>query len=199
MTNKERQQRSTTFSVWLLTLLLSFPKGICVLPEALGFTRNVIANRIIFAEVQGMPTKGRGSIQSAILLLAVCSESLLQGCKSKPDETRTDVRSGDYKVMMRTQEFHHSGSLNVDVCVAPANDTKFPNKPLQCFLHGYDFSDLQITWRSPTEVVINFRCGRVTQFSNSAVVNENGPAPQEFYAFLNDSCTPHDRFGGVKE
>ena len=134
-----------------------------------------------------------------ILLGSICLLALLQGCRGKPEETFTEVPSGDYKIVIRTQEFHHSGSLNAEVCVADKADTKFPKEKLQCFLHGYDFSDLTASWRSPTEVVISYRCGRVTDFRNSSDVYGQGPAPQEFYAFLNDSCTPHDRFGDVKE
>ncbi len=145
-----------------------------------------------------MSTNGLRGIRT-LLLVATCFALLLQGCKGKPDETRTEVRSGDYKVVTRTQEFHHSATLNVDICVTRATDAEFPSKRLQCFLHGFDFSKLQTTWRSPTEIVISFRCGRVTHFKNSADVYDNGPAPHEFYAFLNDSCTPYDRFGDVKQ
>lgn len=134
-----------------------------------------------------------------MLRCSICLLALLQGCRGKPEETFTEIPSGNYKIVIRTQEFHHSGSVNADLCIAHQPDGKFPAEKLQCFLQGYDFSDLTGSWRSPTEVVISYRCGRVTDFRNTADVYGQGPAPEEFYVFLNDSCTPHDRFGDVRK
>ena len=70
---------------------------------------------------------------AATLLLVTCSN---------PEEHTTEVTRGDFKLMLRSQEYHHSGIRNVDVCVAEASAQKFPSGKTQCFLHGFDFSGL---------------------------------------------------------
>jgi hypothetical protein len=106
----------------------------------------------------------------------------------KPNETVTEARNGPFKVLVRSQEFHHSGSINVDVCVADSSSLGFPNSKLQCFLHGYDFSGLSVKWLSQQNIEIAFNCGRVTTFTNSALVYPNGPVPVGFHATLRDGC-----------
>ena len=107
----------------------------------------------------------------------------------KPNETITEIKNGPFKALVRSQEFHHSGSINVDVCVTDSSNSAFPkNENLQCFLHGYDFSRLSVKWLSERNIEIAFDCGRVTNFRNSAVVYPNGPVPVEFYATLRDGC-----------
>jgi hypothetical protein len=138
-------------------------------------------------------------MRKTIIFTLGCLLLPLIACKGKPEETFTATTSGDYKVIIRTQEFHHSGTVNVDVCFADANDASFPTKETQCFLHGYDFSDLTASWKSQTELVMNFRCGRVDSFRNNAFVYGDSPVPQEFYIYLNDACTLHDRTGDTKQ
>ena len=107
--------------------------------------------------------------------------------RGKPTETISETRKGSFKVLVRSQEFHHSGIINVDVCVADSADHEFPkNEELQCFLHGYDFSGLSIRWLSGLDVEIDFDSGRVTTFRNSAFLYLNGPVPVEFHATLRE-------------
>jgi hypothetical protein len=109
--------------------------------------------------------------------------------RGKPNETVTEARNGPFKVLVRSQEFHHSGTINVDVCVTESSNPAFPkSEKLQCFLHGYDFSGLSVKWLSQQNIEIAFDCGRVTTFTNSALVYPNGPVPVEFHATLRDGC-----------
>jgi hypothetical protein len=138
------------------------------------------------------------SMKLTLTFSAACLCLLLQACKGKPEEMQTAVRNGAYKIVVRTQEFHHSGTVNTEACIAPADDTKFPGNESQCFLRGYDFSDLSTSWKSPTEITINFRCGRITHFTNDPIVDHGGAMPQGFYVYLNDLCTLHDRTGDTQ-
>lgn len=92
-------------------------------------------------------------------------------------------------VAPRSREYHASGIHNVDICVTTAASREFPRNMSQCFRHGYDFSGLSIRWRSPTEVTILFSCGRVSSFSNYAVLAPRGSNPVEFHAVLLDECS----------
>ena len=108
--------------------------------------------------------------------------------RGKPDETVTEVKNGPSVVLIRSQEFNHSGSINVDVCVADSSNPAFPkNAKQQCFLHGYDFSGLSVKWLSARNIEIAFDCGRVTSFTNSAVVYPFGYVPAEFHATLREA------------
>ena len=65
--------------------------------------------------------------------------------RGTPIETVTEAKDGPFKVLVRSREFHHSGTINVDVCVINGSDPKFPkNEKMQCFLHGFDFSGLSV-------------------------------------------------------
>jgi hypothetical protein len=131
-------------------------------------------------------------VRLACLMGAVLSSLLLAFmlfARGKPNETVTESRDGPFKVLVRSQEFHHSGTINVDVCVTDSSDPTFPNhEKQQCFLHGYDFSGLSVKWLSQRDIEIGFDCGRVTTFTNSAFVYPNGPVPVEFHATLHDGC-----------
>ena len=112
--------------------------------------------------------------------------------RGKPTETISETKNGSFKVLVRSQEFHHSGIINVDVCVADSSDHEFPkNEKGQCFLHGFDFSGLSVKWVSGRDVEVAFDSGRVTTFTNSAFVYPNGAVPVEFHTTLRD--------GGAKE
>ncbi len=109
--------------------------------------------------------------------------------RGTPNETVTATDNGAFKVLVRSQEFHHSGTINSDVCVAETSSRKFPKEDsLQCFLHGYDFSALTVKWLSRQSIEVSFHCGRVTSFRNSAFVYPSGSVPVEFYAALRDEC-----------
>jgi hypothetical protein len=123
-----------------------------------------------------------GAVLSGLLL------AIMLFARDKPNETVTEVRNGPFKVLVRSQEFHHSGSINVDVCVTDSSSLAFPKSKQQCFLHGFDFSGLSVKWLSQQNIEIAFDCGRVTTFANSAFVYPNGPVPVEFYAILRDGC-----------
>jgi hypothetical protein len=126
-----------------------------------------------------------GAVLSGLLL------ALMLFARGKSNEKITEIRNGSFKVLVRSQEFHHSGTINVDVCVANGSSLLFPESKLQCFLHGYDFSGLSIKWLSQQNIEIAFDCGRVTTFTNSALVYPNGPVPVEFHATLRDGCANH--------
>jgi hypothetical protein len=105
--------------------------------------------------------------------------------RGKPTETISETTNGPFKVLVRSQEFHHSGIINIDVCVADSSDQEFPkNEKGQCFLHGFDFSELSVKWLSGRDVEVAFDSGRVTTFTNSAFVYPNGPVPVEFHTTL---------------
>jgi hypothetical protein len=117
-----------------------------------------------------------------------CLMIVLASCRGKPKESLTEVKNGTFKILVRSQEFHHSGTINIDVCVAEASSPEFPEKQIQCLLHGYDFSGLSVKWQSQREIEIAFNCGRVSSFANYAVVSPSASLPQEFHAILRDKC-----------
>jgi hypothetical protein len=139
-----------------------------------------------------LPNAGRcgapGTMQK-LTIVAVCILSLVVlSCGKPTEESLTEVKNGPYKVDVRSQEFHHSGIRNVDVCVADVASNQFPTDKRQCFLHGFDFSGLTVRWLSERNVEISFACGRVSKFSNFSVMSGVHPLPVEFHATLNDEC-----------
>lgn len=117
-----------------------------------------------------------------------CLTVVLGSCSSKPEESVTEVKNGAFKILVRSQEFHHSAIRNIDICVVPISVSKFPKDETQCFFHGFDFSSLSVTWRSQQEIEIFFRNGRVSYFRNYAFAYPSGPIPVEFHATLCDGC-----------
>src|SRR6202140_23716 len=82
-----------------------------------------------------------GAVLSGLLL------AFMIFARGKPNETVTEARNGPFKVLVRSLEFHHSGSINVDVCVTDSSSIAFPkSEKVQCFLHGYDLSGLSVKW-----------------------------------------------------
>jgi len=141
--------------------------------------------------IERNPTSSSGvrcSMQMIRLCVLCCLLLLLQACKRTTEESVSETRNGDYKVVVRSQEFNNSGIRNLDFCVAETASHQFPQKKSQCFLHGFDFTGLSVKWRSQRIVEISFACGRVDQFRNSAFVYPEGPVPEEFYVILQDSC-----------
>ena len=109
--------------------------------------------------------------------------------RGKSNETIVEVKNGPFKALVRSQEFHHSGLINVDVCIADNSEHAFPeNEREQCFLHGFDFSGLSVNWRSGKEIEVSYRSGRVTWFTNYASLSLNGSVPAEFHTILCDAC-----------
>lgn len=124
------------------------------------------------------------------MVLLVCLISLVAfSCVKPTEENVVEVKDGTFKVDVRSQEFHHSGIRNVDVCVADLASEHFPTEKEQCFLHGFDFSGLSVKWRSDHNVEIAFDCGRVTRFSNFALLSKSRSIPVEFHATLNETCS----------
>ena len=110
----------------------------------------------------------------------------LSSCRGKSDENITEVKNGAFKVLIRAQEFHHSGIRNVDICVANISSLGFPENRIQCFLHGFDFDGLTVKWQGPKVIEVSFRSGRVSHFTNSAIAYPGGPVPTEFHVILCD-------------
>jgi hypothetical protein len=135
-------------------------------------------------------------MQKLTILVACIVSLFMLSCGTTTEENLTEVKNGEYKIDVRSQEFHHSGIRNVDVCVTDIA-SQFPSDRGQCFLHGFDFSGLAIRWVSEKNVEISFSCGRVLQFSNFALISKDHPLPVEFHATLHDGCntTPNSASG----
>jgi hypothetical protein len=119
---------------------------------------------------------------------AFCLISLLTSCRGTPEESVVEVKNGAFKIVVRSQEFHHSGTVIADVCVASASSREFPKNEGQCLLHGDDFSGLSVKWQTEREIDISFACGRVSYFRNYALVYLSSSVPEEFHATLHDKC-----------
>lgn len=116
----------------------------------------------------------------------------LASCSEPKTVTLKNIEYGSYKVVVRDLEFLHSGIHNTDVCVTDLHDSHFPDtKGFQCFLKGYDFSALDVKWRSVHAIDVYFKCGTVSSFSNFAIISENRKIPDDFHIFLHDedNCT----------
>jgi hypothetical protein len=116
-----------------------------------------------------------------------CLMIAMASCKPT-EEIVSAVENGPFKVVVRSQEFHHSGTRNLNICVAQTSSREFPTAKLQCFLRGFDFSGLTVKWRGPHEIEVSFECGRVTYFTNDAFVYPKGPIPDEFHVTLRENC-----------
>jgi hypothetical protein len=127
-------------------------------------------------------------MQNLLVVFACCSLILLQSCKRVTEQSLSETPDGAFKVVVRTQEISHSGTRNVDVCVANASSAGFPDKKAQCFMSGYDFDGLSVKWQGPRVIEVSFSSGRVARFTNSAFVYPGGPVPEEFHTLLCDGC-----------
>jgi hypothetical protein len=113
---------------------------------------------------------------------------MVPSCSKPTHENITEVKNGQYKVAIRSQEFHNSSDYNVDICVAELSADRFPTDKRQCFLHGFDFNGLSAKWKSEQDLEISFDCGRVSEFHNFAFLSEARTVPIEFHATLLESC-----------
>jgi hypothetical protein len=113
---------------------------------------------------------------------------ILGSCRGKPEESVTEVKNGDYKILVRSQEFHHSAIRNIDACVTDVSSGGFPSDKAQCFLHGFDFSGLSFKWQSQSDIEVSFDCGNVSMFRNYAIV-PHGLHPVEFHVMLREGCS----------
>ena len=113
---------------------------------------------------------------------------IVVSCGKPTQEHVEEVKNAVFKAEIRSYEFHHSSLFNVDICVAELKAKTFPTGRGQCFLHGFDFSGLSVKWRSERDLEISFDCGRVTTFSNFAILSEGREVPVEFHATLREAC-----------
>jgi hypothetical protein len=127
-------------------------------------------------------------MQKSIIYVTLLTTALT-ACSKPTAEKITEFKNNQYKVDVRSREFHDSGIRNVDVCVADVNNPAFPEDRGQCFLRGFDFSNLSVNWRSERDVEISFDCGRVTSFTNFAVIPKGKTLPAEFHASLREACS----------
>jgi hypothetical protein len=133
-----------------------------------------------------------------------CMVIFLQSCRTITQRSISEIGNGPFKVMVRTQEFNHSGTDIVDICVANSSSHEFPDKPdktSQYFLNGYDFEALSVKWKGPDLIEVSFHSGRVTHFKNTAFAYPGGPVPHEFLTRLCDGCEPEPKYthaGDVK-
>jgi hypothetical protein len=132
-----------------------------------------------------------------LIFITYCSLILLQSCKRVTEQSLSETIDGAFKVVVRTQEISHSGTRNVDVCVANTSSSGFPDKKVQCFLSGYDFDGLSVKWQGPRVIEVSFSSGRVSRFTNSAFVYPGGPVPEEFHTLLCDGCDAASKIGKV--
>ena len=123
-----------------------------------------------------------------VVLLGLWALFALLDSRRPTSETVTEVKNSPFKILVRSQEFHHSGSSIVDVCVAETPTRELPKNESQCFLQGYDFDGVSAKWITETNVQISFRCGRVTSFRNEVVVSPKDALPVGFYATLREDC-----------
>lgn len=127
-------------------------------------------------------------MQKLTICAVFCSVIALASC-GPTEESVSAVENGRFKILVRSREFHHSGTKIVDICVAQTSSRNFPKAKLQCFLRGFDFDGLAVKWRGSHEIEVSFQCGRVTYFTNNALVYPNGPFPEGFHATLRENCS----------
>ena len=132
-----------------------------------------------------------------VICVLFCMVIFLQSCSTITRRSVSEIENGPFKVMVRTQEFNHSGTEIVDICVANTSSHEFPDKPdktSQCFLKGYDFTALSVKWQRPSVIAVSFHSGRVMHFKNSAFAYPGGPVPEAFHTLLCDGCEPEPKY-----
>ena len=70
-----------------------------------------------------IPVRVTCSIAAVLIGLLL---ALMLFARGKPTETISETQNGSFKVLVRSQEFHHSGIINVDVCVADSSTMSSP-------------------------------------------------------------------------
>lgn len=163
-------------------------------PIALLFAVVVIAGILVFS--------GRVSSRwSRIALRIVSVAGLMLGClllaflllRGKPEERVVELRNDAFKILVRSQEFRHSGIRNIDICVAETSSRSFPKSRMQCFFHGFDFSGLSVVWQSQRDIEVSFRSGYLTYFENNATVfPTDGSNSESFHTTVRDGESIND-------
>jgi hypothetical protein len=124
----------------------------------------------------------------AIYIVCCLLTFTLESCFGRTDESLAEVKNGDFKIVIRSQEVHNSGLRNIDACVADVSSHGFPGGKAQCFLHGFDFSGLSFRWQSQRDIEVSFNCGNVSLFRNYAIV-PHGLNPASFHVTLREECS----------
>jgi hypothetical protein len=126
-------------------------------------------------------------IVSAVGVVVGCLLLAFLSFRGKPEERVVELPNGPFKILVRSQEFGHSGIRNIDICVAEASSRSFPKNQMQCFFHGFDFSGLSVAWQSQRDIEVSFRSGYLTQFDNTALVLPTGTSvPESFHTRVRD-------------
>jgi hypothetical protein len=131
--------------------------------------------------------------------LATLGALILQcGCRGAPEEHRAYIVRGDLQIGVRTQEWEHSGIVNVQACLMPRGSKVYPKDgSQQCFFAGYDLTQLGVRWNRDDDVTISMACGQVTEFENWALVDVRGRSDR-IHVNLTDRCTTtHYQFIGL--
>jgi hypothetical protein len=148
-----------------------------------------------------LPWATVGKIGVAMITLCLGASLSFYGLfriiRGKPDESVTQVENGSFKILVRSQEFRHSGTVNMDICVAEISSRAFPGKG-QCFFHGYDLDGLSAKWRGQDEIEISFADGYVTEFRNYAyAVDRKSSHTVVFYINMRDDhCDRYPKYPG---
>ena len=107
--------------------------------------------------------------------------------RGKPEEHVVELRNGAFKILARSQEFAHSGTHLVEICVAETSSGSFPQSGSQCFFRGFDLSGLSVAWQSERDIEVSFRAGYLTHFTNTASVIPKGTyVPEGFHTTVRD-------------
>lgn len=125
-------------------------------------------------------------MRNALALILISVTCILQSCSRVTAENTRSVINGEFKAIIISKEFNHSGSTVVQICVISASASKIDDAKQQCFFNGYDLGGLVVTWPSPRHIAVSYDSGRVTHFTNSAFVYPQGPVPTEFRISLAD-------------
>src|SRR5262249_23938815 len=121
-------------------------------------------------------------------LVAFIATLLLTSC-GDVDEKVDEIKNGTVKLDVRSREFSNSGIHNIDICVSDADDKHFPRDRAQFFFAGHDLSNLSVRWLSKSELEIALSCGRVSEFSNYAVLSAGSHPPIQFHIVMLDRCS----------
>jgi hypothetical protein len=126
-------------------------------------------------------------IVSAVGVMVGCLLFAFLILRGKPEERVVELRNGAFKILVRSQEFRHSGTRNIDICVAETSSLSFPKSRMQCFFHGFDLSGLSVAWQSQHDIEVSFRSGYLTHFENTASVLPSGSSvPESFHTTVRD-------------
>ena len=82
-------------------------------------------------------------MQKLTICAISCLMIVLASC-GPTEESVSEVENGPFKIVVRSREFHHSGTRNVDICIAQTVSRNFPKAKLQGFLRGFDFDGLAV-------------------------------------------------------